>query len=496
MKNILLIVTFLITVNISAAQGWFTQSGGTSNTITEIYFTDTNTGWLCGNGGLIKKTTNGGTNWSTQTSGTTEVLWALHFVNSSSGWCVGNNGIILYTSNGGTNWITQASGTFQPLWYTHFVNSTTGWASGSNGVILKTTNAGTSWSIQPTGVFNTLYSIFFADVLTGYAAGDGGIIMKPTNGVLGSITMGAANGGTNWLSQNSGTGILLHCANFVSSTTGWITGFNGLILKTTNGGTNWLSQSSGVNVFLRSCDFTNASYGWAAGDNGTIVNTTNGGSSWNIQTSDAASNFYSTCFINSYGWASGENGTIRATLSGGLNPKFLNANLLIEGFYNEFTDQGISDTVKIRLRNPNSPYGIYDSAKTHISASGSGQYRFNNMVSGNYFLDVSHRNSIETWSANAVSFAGDTTAYDFTVSSSQAFGNNLTLKGTRWTIYSGNPNQDDIIDAADLILINNDVINFESGYIVTDVNGDNFADASDVVICYNNSINFVGVVLP
>jgi hypothetical protein len=39
---------------------------------------------------------------------------------------------------------------------------------------------------------------------------------------------------------------------FVNQTTGWAVGWTGKILKTTNGGSNWLSQSSGTSLDLRS----------------------------------------------------------------------------------------------------------------------------------------------------------------------------------------------------------------------------------------------------
>ncbi|MGB3016896.1 MAG: hypothetical protein WBC65_03750, partial [Ignavibacteria bacterium] len=70
------------------------------------------------------------------------------------------------------------------------------------------------------------------------------------------------------------------------------------------------------------------------------------------------------------------------------------------------------------------------------------------------------------------------------------------LKGTRWTIFSGDVNQDGIIDATDTGLIDNDAFAFVSGYLVTDLNGDNFADATDLGIAENNSFNFVSVIRP
>ena len=60
-----------------------------------------------------------------------------------------------------------------------------------------------------------------------------------------------------------------------------------------------------------------------------------------------------------------------------------------------------------------------------------------------------------------------------------------------FAIYSGDINQDGIIDAGDLSLVDNDVFNSVSGYVNTDVNGDDFVDASDLSIVDNNVFNGV-----
>ncbi|MBI5728119.1 MAG: T9SS type A sorting domain-containing protein, partial [Ignavibacteriales bacterium] len=74
--------------------------------------------------------------------------------------------------------------------------------------------------------------------------------------------------------------------------------------------------------------------------------------------------------------------------------------------------------------------------------------------------------------------------------------NNLKQKGSRWCLYSGDANQDGIVDFGDLTLIDNDSYNFMSGYLVTDVNGDQYVDFGDLTICDNNSYNFVQVMKP
>jgi hypothetical protein len=269
-------------------------------------------------------------------------------------------------------------------------------------------------------------------------------------------------------------------------------------LNTTNAGTNWNVQNTDVNVFIRSIDFANVSKGFAAGDGGTILATNTGGTNWSQQSSGTLSNFYSVCVLDPLNaWAVGENGTIRKTTTGGVTPKILTLNTLLEGSYNPGANTMVGDTAITYLRKSSSPYSIVDSSISTLTNSGAGTFSFLNVQNGTYyFLVIKHRNSVETWSSTGMSFVSDILSYDFTDSSSRAFGDNLSLKGTRWTIFSGDVNQDGIIDATDTGLIDNDAFGFVSGYIYTDLNGDNFADATDLGIAENNSSNFVSVIRP
>ncbi len=55
----------------------------------------------------------------------------------------------------------------------------------------------------------------------------------------------------------------------------------------------------------------------------------------------------------------------------------------------------------------------------------------------------------------------------------------------RFAIYSGDVNQDGIIDASDISAIENAV--GTTGYVTTDLTGDDFVDASDISIVENNT---------
>jgi len=176
--------------------------------------------------------------------------------------------------------------------------------------------------------------------------------------------------------------------------------------------------------------------------------------------------------------------------------KQLNLTLLIQGFYSPVSNTMTGDTVTVYLRNTTPPYAIADSAKSYINTKGAGTFDFNYAVKSSYFIQVKHRNTIETWTAAGVNFSSSVEGYNFTASASGAFGNNLTLKGTRYCIYNGDSNQDGIIDGFDLSMIDNDILYFANGYLSTDNNGDGFIDATDAQIADNNAFNFIGKITP
>ncbi|MBK7173469.1 MAG: choice-of-anchor J domain-containing protein [Bacteroidales bacterium] len=194
------------------------------------------------------------------------------------------------------------------------------------------------------------------------------------------------------------------------------------------------------------------------------------------------------------------------------NTKTLNVNLFLEGLYAGASTMnqaqglsgaeygaGIADKVTIELW-----------ADTDLSAAA---YTFTDLnlmvdgtvaipdvpgaVSGNYYIVVKHRNSIETWSAAAVSFAGTgPIAYDFSSASSQAYGSNMKVLGGVAIIYGGNANQDAIVDGSDMALIDNASTAVLQGYNPEDCNGDGIVDGSDMAMVDNNSTAVIQVSRP
>lgn len=173
----------------------------------------------------------------------------------------------------------------------------------------------------------------------------------------------------------------------------------------------------------------------------------------------------------------------------------LNLTAFIEGFWNGTSM--VSDTARVYLRNSTSPYAIADSAVSVLNQNGLGTFCFFNAGSGSYYLDVKHRNSIETWSKLPVTFLNGTAAtYNFSTAANKAYGDNLILKAGKYCIYGGDVNKDDIVDASDVSNVDNDALNSVSGYVKTDLTGDDYVDSADLSIVDNNSLNSVSLIRP
>lgn len=222
-----------------------------------------------------------------------------------------------------------------------------------------------------------------------------------------------------------------------------------------------------------------------------LFQSTNAGSSYSFEggTLNTTLNRITKNNINSFS---------RYTAGGSLGN--LNITAAPEGFYNLTTLRLNSrDTIRVKLRNNNSPYNVIDSAKgVFDSVTLVTNLTFLAAQSDTYYVSINHRNSIETWSkTNGLIYnVGSTQNYNFTTAPSQAYGNNITLTGTKWLIFSGDVNQNGTVDATDLSLVDNDAANFVTGYVPTDVTGNYVTDAEDLAITDNNAFDFVSKVTP
>jgi len=131
-----------------------------------------------------------------------------------------------------------------------------------------------------------------------------------------------------WLNQNRPTTLTIHKASFIDSSTGWISGDSGLIMRTTNSGLNWIQQNSKIITPITNIYFFNKRLGWAfswkiyAPPYGTwILKTTNGGINWDTASYPVDDVFLKTMYFQDslYGFMGGNGQNLLRTTNGGIN---------------------------------------------------------------------------------------------------------------------------------------------------------------------------------
>lgn len=175
---------------------------------------------------------------------------------------------------------------------------------------------------------------------------------------------------------------------------------------------------------------------------------------------------------------------------------FIDVKVAIEGIQSQ-GQHVVRDSLTVLLRSSLPPYDIIDSRISVLDSASLITSTSFVVPIGSYYIVVKHKNSLETWSKGGGEQIGSGNYfYDFTTAASKAYGNNLVLKDGLYCIYSGNVNQDDIIDADDLLLIDNDLLNFASGNSITNLNGDGIVDVDDLAICDKNARELRSVIRP
>jgi hypothetical protein len=191
-------------------------------------------------------------------------------------------------------------------------------------------------------------------------------------------------------------------------------------------------------------------------------------------------------------------------------PATLNLKVYLQGCYLEFglmndvlyyqgeyaNPSSIADSITIELHEAVSPYHLAFQTKQALPNDGALVLGGLGVVGLSYYIVVKHRNSIETWSANPITFSSSTN-YDFTTASSQAYGNNQhEVESGIFALYSGDINQDQAIDAFDYLLQDPDIILGAFGYMDTDLNGDGTVDAFDYILLDANLIAGISTLAP
>src|SRR5579862_1225703 len=85
---------------------------------------------VCGYGGKLLMTEDGGYTWNLVRSGTAKSLYSMSFPDPTHGWIVGQEGVVLHTEDGGATWAAQDTGANVYLFSVQFLDDNEGWAVG------------------------------------------------------------------------------------------------------------------------------------------------------------------------------------------------------------------------------------------------------------------------------------------------------------------------------------------------------------------------------
>jgi len=174
----------------------------------------------------------------------------------------------------------------------------------------------------------------------------------------------------------------------------------------------------------------------------------------------------------------------------------LNIRALIQGFYigggmmhpaiDPVLYPSVCDTLTIKLLDTAGTYSTLYSASSVISTNGYGSFDFPNLPHRSYFIQLVHRNALTVFSKYPVRFDSAFVSYDFTALPLRLC-NRAKLSDDGYALmYSGDVNQDGLIDVNDLnelaVLAGLFIWNYSYG----DINGDGTVDGYDFVISENN----------
>lgn len=300
--------------------------------LNDVFFVDTQCGWVVGDRGTICHTNDGGGTWHLQASGVDCPLYSVHFFNREAGWAVGGythpfthtgTGIVLITTDGGRTWKSEQQSLLPVLKKVRFFDSKRGWAVGCSSAaspsgLFHTETGGRSWNPVPGGKQHGWANGDFLDAKTGALIGQDGLAAEVRSGRIsasqtpqfglrspqavqlvpphygwlvgeGGLAMLTRDLGHTWqtpqapLPAGAAVQFDFHGVS-VRNTKVWITGSPGTrVFYTPDAGLSWQTFNTRQSAPLRAIHFADDLHGWAVGELGTILATEDGGQSWRRQ---------------------------------------------------------------------------------------------------------------------------------------------------------------------------------------------------------------------
>lgn len=297
--------------------------------LNDVFFLDSELGWVVGDRGVILRTTDGGRRWEQIVSPVECKLDGVFFNSARDGWIVGgfaepvthlSTGVVLRTKDGGRTWRRISNSRIPWMKQIHMATDRAGWALGHRSPIfpsglMLTQDGGASWRpfpgevqgewtaaarlgmnqfalvgrdrtasvanqgeletafVWPTGEFD-LHTIAMVDQRYGWTAGDAGSVLMTDDG------------GGSWdeppvpLDANVAREFDWRTIAARGDRV-WVAGNPGSrIGRSVDQGQSWEWVPTGSNFPINRIYFLDEDRGWAIGDMGTILSTIDGGRTW------------------------------------------------------------------------------------------------------------------------------------------------------------------------------------------------------------------------
>jgi photosystem II stability/assembly factor-like uncharacterized protein len=247
----------LILVTKDGGKTWTEQTSNTDTYLFAIYPVSATHVYAVGDKSTLDETTDGGTTWKPRKIAQGRegisadialavqdpIFYDVEFADEQNGWIVGEFGTIKHTSDGGKTWVEQQDSLLgggivdifdlPTLFGVHFVNNQEGLAAGLEGHIAHTHDGGNTWAFdkidEAIAIEDPLYAPFLFPDGRGWAVGSGGEVVNKDPGDV------------PWKRAKLGMRLFtwLRGVDFYDQNNGWIVGGFGTILKTKDGGKTW-----------------------------------------------------------------------------------------------------------------------------------------------------------------------------------------------------------------------------------------------------------------
>ena len=196
------------------------NTGVSTSIIYDIKFFDSNLGFAMYSSGSVARTTDGGTSWTSVSANWGAAAgYNIFIVNASTIYLCGAGGRISKSLDGGASFFQLPSLGTATLYYLHFFDADNGYIAASGGRLYRTTN-GTSFTETQLPVTSIFYSIKFVNNNIGWAGGASGNLFY------------TEDGGTNWTESHLSIGSTQTIRDIeIAGGRLWLVGTDGMIIR-------------------------------------------------------------------------------------------------------------------------------------------------------------------------------------------------------------------------------------------------------------------------